>query len=118
MDNKKEIGFDWKAHHESLERRESTPTACRNITGKDFHTWAEFSRNSGEKLKQLTDSLIIDLRLSRTLSFEEEKNIYLAYDALNNVIKSCETQEEIDLLDEKNRKERVEYRSPLSDRKI
>jgi len=95
---KKQIGFNWKDHYAALDKRGDETTPCRVITGKNFHIWAEFSRRDGENLKQLIDALMIDLRNSRTLSFEEEKICYLAYDALQNTIKACETQEELDIV--------------------
>lgn len=80
----------WDKYHQLVKKRKATADNLRQVVGGDFEFWANFHKaNDADKLFDLCDALVVDLRYSEQFDYEQEKMFVMAFKVLKDKIKEC-----------------------------
>ena len=77
-------------------RRKYDGDAVRQIAGEDFNYWGQYLQEDREKLEDLCECLLYEMRVRTKLTQDQEEVARKAFKRLTNFIEICETVYKLD----------------------
>lgn len=97
--------MNWEKIHKAIDTKREGETDARKMVGKNFNFWAQFHREHSDKLEDLIQCIILDLRSSgRKITWDDEVNMRCSLEALQESLKQCNEE----LILEENKEEETE----------
>ena len=102
--------MNWDKLHRVLTTRKEGVTPIDNLVGGNKTFWAQFSRASADKLDDLIQCLVFDLRSKHPITWENECYIRMAFESLKEVIQACENEKKMEDVKDKIDQEKEHQR--------
>lgn len=88
--------MDWDKLHTAIKKRHEGLSSFDQVVGNDKVFWAQFYDKSIDKMVELHECLILDLRHKYpNLTVEDEGFVRLGFEAVRTVLKSCSSDYKI-----------------------
>lgn len=82
--------MDWDKLHKAIKKRQEGLSSFEQIVGNDRDFWADFYDQNIDKMVELHECLLIDLRHKYpNLTVEDEGFVRLGFEAVKKVLKEC-----------------------------
>jgi hypothetical protein len=86
------VDIDWVAHKKALLKKRKGDSRAEQLAGDDIMFWATFHEQHGAKLKDLIESVMLDLRYSKRLDLTSDILMREALEALLRTINGCSVE--------------------------
>ena len=86
------MDIDWVEHQKALLKKRKGDSRAEQLAGDDVMFWANFHDQHGAKLKDLVESVMLDLRYNKRLDLTSDILMREALDALIRAINACSVE--------------------------
>jgi len=81
--------LDWEGHHKALQQRNKGETRAEQLAGDDVAFFSGLYDQNGQKLKDLAQAVLLDMRYNLKFEYEKETLVRLGIDQFINAMLAC-----------------------------